>query len=254
VASTDTAGCHSILGRAIALDWEIMVERSKQQPTLAMKRHAARRKDRAPYSAKREKIIKAAGPVLKEHGLSGTTIEAIAKEAGVDRATIYYYFEDKSAIFREAIHDGLVEMVTELEKIAVSGDAPDVRLRNSMRVVMQAFDRHYPQLYIFFMDQGSSSIIDNDLNQEIIASGRRYEDLVDDTVRDGIRSGVFQTSLPPKVFAKAVTGMLNWTSRWYVPGGPLRADDVADGMADTILNGVYVAPPSRPARKRTSRS
>jgi TetR/AcrR family transcriptional regulator, cholesterol catabolism regulator len=32
--------------------------------------------------------------------------------------------------------------------------------------------------------------------------------------------------------------MLNWTSRWFVPDGMLGADDVADGMADTILNGV----------------
>jgi len=169
---------------------------------------------------------------LKKYGLSGTTIEAIAKEAGVDRATIYYYFEDKSAIFREAIHGGLVEMIDQLEEVAASGDSPDVRLRNSMRVVMRAFEKHYPQWYIFFADGGSSSIIDNDLNRETIASGRRYEDLVDETVREGIRQGVFQTSLPPKVFAKAVTGMLNWTSHWFVPGGAMSADDVADGMAD----------------------
>jgi TetR/AcrR family transcriptional regulator, cholesterol catabolism regulator len=34
--------------------------------------------------------------------------------------------------------------------------------------------------------------------------------------------------------------MLNWTSRWFVPNGMLGADDIADGMADTILNGVLV--------------
>jgi hypothetical protein len=32
--------------------------------------------------------------------------------------------------------------------------------------------------------------------------------------------------------------MLNWTSHWFVPGGMLTADDVADGMADMILSGV----------------
>jgi AcrR family transcriptional regulator len=219
-----------------------MGEVTKQQPTLAMKRNAAQKRDRMPYGAKRETIIKAAGPVLKKYGLGGTTIEAIAKEAGVNRATIYYYFEDKSAIYREAIHGGLLEMIEKLEEVAASGDTPDVRLRSSTRVVIRAFEKHYPHLYIFFTDEGSSSIIDNDLNREIIASGRRYEDLVDETVRDGIRQGVFETSLPPKVFAKAVTGMLNWTSRWFVPGGAMSADDVADGMADTILNGVLVAP------------
>jgi AcrR family transcriptional regulator len=216
-----------------------MEGKDKPRTGLAMKRRAAQGKDRASYSAKREKIVKASGPVLKQYGLNGTTIEAIAREAGVDRATIYYYFADKGAIFREAIHGGLTEMVTALEEVAASGDSPEVRLRNSMRVVMRAFERHYPQLYIFFTED-SSSIIDNDLNKEIVDSGRRYEDLVGDTVREGIKQGVFRTSLPPKVFAKTVTGMLNWTSRWFVPDGILGADEVADGMADAILNGVFV--------------
>jgi hypothetical protein len=101
---------------------------------------------------------------------------------------------------------------------------------------MRAFEQHYPQLYIFFTED--SSVIDSELHREIIAAGRRYEDLLDVVVRDGIRQGIFQTSLPPKVFAKTVAGMLNWTSRWFVPGGILDADEVADDMADTILDGV----------------
>jgi hypothetical protein len=52
------------------------------------------------------------------------------------------------------------------------------------------------------------------------------------------------------VFAKTVTGMLNWTSRWFVPDGMLGADDVADGMADTILNGVMVGTTERQAARQ----
>jgi AcrR family transcriptional regulator len=228
-----------------------MASAAKRPTALEMKRSVAQRKDRASYGAKREKIVKAAGPVLKKYGLSGTTIEAIAKEAGVDRATIYYYFADKGAIFREAIHGGLAEMVAGLEEVAASGDSPEVRLRDSMRVVMRAFEKHYPQLYIFFTED-SSSVIDSELHAETIVSGRRYEDLVGEIVRDGLRQGIFQTSLPPKVFAKTVTGMLNWTSRWFVPDGMLGADDVADGMADTILNGVLVKDASTRARSLRS--
>jgi AcrR family transcriptional regulator len=218
-----------------------MTKSVQRESGLAMKRTEARRKDRAQYEAKREQILKAAGPVLKRSGLRGATIEAIAKEAGVDRATIYYYFSGKGAIFREAIHDGLVEMIGALEAIAASGDRPDVRLRDSIQVVMSAYDKHYPHLYIYFSDDSPESVIDSHLNAEIIESGRRYEDLVEAIVRDGVQQGVFKTPLPPKVFAKTVTGMLNWTSRWYVPGGPMAAEDVAGGMADTVLNGVLSA-------------
>jgi len=224
-----------------------MVRARKRSPTLAMKRSAAQDKDRAQYGAKREAILRAAGPVLQREGINGATMGAIANEAGVDRATIYYYFEDKQEIFRTAIHDGLVEMVAALEDVAASGHSAPIRLRDSIRAVMRAYERHYPQLYIFFQDGATSSIIDNHLNAEILGSGARYEALVEAAVRDGVESGVFVTPLPPKMFAKIVVGMLNWTSRWFVPGGAMGADDIADGMADTVLRGIMVA---RPARKR----
>jgi AcrR family transcriptional regulator len=219
-----------------------MASTAKRPAGLAVKRDIAQRKERASYGAKREKIVKAAGSVLKQYGLGGTTVEAIAKEAGLGRATIYYYFADKGAIFGEAIHGGLADMVAALEQVAASGDSPEVRLRSSMRVVMQAFEQHYPQLHIFFTED-SASVIDSELHTEIVAAGRRYEDLLGVVVRDGIKQGVFQTSLPPKVVAKTVAGMLNWTSRWFVPGGILDADEVAYGMADTILAGVLVKEP-----------
>ena len=219
-----------------------MESTAKRPAGLAVKRDIAQRKERASYGAKREKIVKAAGSVLKQYGLGGTTVEAIAKEAGLGRATIYYYFADKGAIFGEAIHGGLADMVAALEQVAASGDSPEVRLRSSMRVVMQAFEQHYPQLHIFFTED-SASVIDSELHTEIVAAGRRYEDLLGVVVRDGIKQGVFQTSLPPKVVAKTVAGMLNWTSRWFVPGGILDADEVAYGMADTILAGVLVKEP-----------
>jgi TetR/AcrR family transcriptional regulator, cholesterol catabolism regulator len=223
-----------------------MVKAQKRSPTLAMKRSAAQDKDRAQYGAKREAILRAAGPVLQREGINGATMGAIANEAGVDRATIYYYFEDKQEIFRTAIHDGLAEMVGALEDIAASGHSAEVRLRDSIRAVMRAYERHYPQLYIFFQDGATSSIIDNHLNAEILASGARYEALVEAAVRDGVESGVFATPLPPRMFAKVVVGMLNWTSRWFVPGGAMGADDIADGMAETVLRGIM----ARPARKR----
>jgi AcrR family transcriptional regulator len=223
-----------------------MARAQKRSPTLAMKRNAAQDKDRAQYGAKRDAILHAAGPVLQREGINGATMGAIAKEAGVDRATIYYYFQDMQEIFRTAIHDGLVEMVAALEDVAVSGHSAEVRLRDSIRAVMRAYEHHYPQLYIFFQDGAMSSIIDNHLNAEILASGARYEALVEAAVRDGVESGVFATPLPPKMFAKLVVGMLNWTSRWFVPGGAMGADDIADGMAQTVLRGIMI----KPARKR----
>jgi AcrR family transcriptional regulator len=214
----------------------------ESQPSLSEKRDIAIRKDRAKYGARRDRIIAAAGPLLLKQGVKGTTIGAIAEAAGVDRGTLYYYFPNKEELFRSAIHTGIKEMVGQLELVAKSRDAPDVRLRESMRVVMRAFERHYPYLYIFFQGGDLSDLIDSGLNEEIVDSGRQYEALLYKVIRDGVKSGDFSISLPPKITVRMIQGMLNWTHAWFTPGGKLNADAVADGMADTVLGGLCRAP------------
>ena len=40
------------------------------------------------------------------------------------------------------------------------------------------------------------------------------------------------------VAAFAITGAINWLSRWYRPGGSLSAEEIAWQIADIALNGV----------------
>lgn len=46
-------------------------------------------------------ILEAAEKLFVEKGFSGTSIGAIAKEAGINQSLIYHYFEDKKALWRE---------------------------------------------------------------------------------------------------------------------------------------------------------
>ncbi|MEO7223450.1 MAG: helix-turn-helix domain-containing protein [Devosia sp.] len=53
----------------------------------------------APSEARREGILDAAQMLILKHGLRGTSMEAIAKEAGIAKPTLYAYFPDKPAVF-----------------------------------------------------------------------------------------------------------------------------------------------------------
>ncbi len=54
-------------------------------------------------SRQRRKILDAAIMVFAGHGLAGATTRMLARQAGVNSALIYYYFENKQALFAEAI-------------------------------------------------------------------------------------------------------------------------------------------------------
>lgn len=66
----------------------------------------ARRERRREQS--REEILSAARQVLLRSGIAATTLEAVAKEGGLSKATLYYYFPSKDALLFELVH-GVME-------------------------------------------------------------------------------------------------------------------------------------------------
>ncbi|HCJ29155.1 MAG TPA: TetR family transcriptional regulator [Pseudomonas sp.] len=53
--------------------------------------------------AKREAILKAAQVLFLSNGYEGSSMDAIAAEAGVSKLTLYSHFKDKEALFGEAV-------------------------------------------------------------------------------------------------------------------------------------------------------
>lgn len=58
---------------------------------------------------KRMSIVLAASELFAEHGVSSTSMDAIARRAGVSKPTIYAYFEGKEAIFAAVVSETLPE-------------------------------------------------------------------------------------------------------------------------------------------------
>lgn len=63
------------------------------------------RPGRPKDEAKRAAIFGAAQRLFLQHGLQGTSMDAIAAEAGVSKLTVYSHFADKDALFKEVIAD-----------------------------------------------------------------------------------------------------------------------------------------------------
>jgi TetR/AcrR family acrAB operon transcriptional repressor len=70
------------------------------------------RKTKEEAEKTRKDLIAAARTVFHECGVSRSTLEKIAKEAGVTRGALYWHFKDKAALFsamREDVFTPLVE-------------------------------------------------------------------------------------------------------------------------------------------------
>ena len=109
------------------------------RPGAAEPRQATRKKatSRAAKSeARRAAIVQAALDEFCARGFAATRIDDVAARAGVAKGTIYLYFDDKEALFREIVTTMLVPLVSVLET-----PPPDIPIRDVIARFMDLFVR-----------------------------------------------------------------------------------------------------------------
>lgn len=80
------------------------------------------RKTKEEAEQTRKDIIESARTVFHECGVSRSTLEKIAKEAGVTRGAIYWHFKDKAELFFAMREDVFAPMVDRTDSLLYSDD------------------------------------------------------------------------------------------------------------------------------------
>lgn len=72
-----------------------------------------RRKEARP-----SELLAAALDLFVEKGFAATRLEDVATRAGVSKGTLYLYYENKEALFKAVIQEGIIPVIVENEAIA----------------------------------------------------------------------------------------------------------------------------------------
>lgn len=95
----------------------------------------------APTGTTRDAILDAAGTLLGRYGYTKTTMDDLAREAGVARRTLYLHFQSKDEIFLARIDRVVERLLGELRALERGADPPDVRLQRMLCLrVLYRFD------------------------------------------------------------------------------------------------------------------
>ena len=122
--------------------------RRKAEPSEVPERLARRERRR---ERSREEIAEAARRVLLRDGLRATTLDAVAREVGVTKAALYYYYPSKDALLFDLIF-GTVEAQSRAIHDAVA-DAKNGRdaLRAVVREMVRVFASRMDDFRLVFM-------------------------------------------------------------------------------------------------------
>lgn len=218
---------------------------------ISARRRSAHRAGADDYEKKRNEVLRAAASVFKDLGYEAATADEIARRAGMDRASLYYYFKGKEELFREMIGGFTSENVKTVETLAATEMAPEAKLRAMIVAIFESYERHYPYVQIYLQEHMSRLVKnDSEWSRNIVALNHRFDVALTEIVKQGLDCGHFTSRGDAKLIRDGIIGMCNWSHRWFRIEGSLRGRDIAEIFADMVLGGLVKTPaaPAQPAK------
>jgi TetR/AcrR family acrAB operon transcriptional repressor/TetR/AcrR family transcriptional repressor of mexAB-oprM operon len=161
--------------------------------------------DREREKPSRKQLMTAAIDCFARLGYQGTTIERIARAAGVTKGAIYYHFRDKEQLLFEAVKDRVQGFEAQvLEEVAPAGDA----IANLRRVIDACFFHATVSNHRRFIITLMVEALDTNprLSAEFRSILRRMRAFLAGIVRRGQQQGVLRGDVAPEAVAALVAG------------------------------------------------
>ncbi len=195
-----------------------------------------------------DEIIAAAARVFRTKGYHAATVQAIADEVGILKGSLYHHLASKEDLLYLIVKEPIARMYQTMGEIVATDLPAPEKLRRAILAHVEAFDRHYPHLFVYLREREEMK---RRFRELIKLSPKQYERFWQQILREGIKSGEFRADLDVQVVSYGLLGMLNWLYQWYRPQGRLSVREVAEQFTAIALSGL-AAPASkrRPARSR----
>ena len=182
----------------------------------------------------KDTITDAAVGFFYQKGYFATSVSEIARQCGIQKASIYYHYPSKEAIL---FHIQKVTMDDLTEYLRGNLDAlTDVEAR--MRAAVRSHVRfHLNRQRETFIANSELRGLTPDHYQEIVGRRDTYEQIFQDIIREGCESGVF-APVDVKVLSYAILTLCNAGAIWFKPEGRMPVDAIADIYEAFVLRGL----------------
>ena len=180
-------------------------------------------------------IVAAAARVFQTKGYHAATVRDIADEVGLLKGSLYHHCSGKEELLYLVVKEPIARTYREIGDIAAADLSAAEKLRRAIAAHLEAFDRHYPHLFVYLRERES---VKQRFREMIGFSPKDYECRWREILRQGIESGEFRPDLDVQVAAYGLLGMLNWSYKWYRPGGRLTIRQVAEEFTALALAGI----------------
>src|SRR3990167_2127834 len=185
------------------------------------------------HEDKRTAILRTAAQLFAANGYESTSLDMIADQLGMHKATLYHYVENKESI----LYQCLVKSFGDLDAVMKSMEDRSIPVLQRLRLFVRSLAIAQNN------DFGRVQLLVGSRPLDMVPGGeiRQFQRRLDSTVRALITEGIADGSIKPchpGLFSALLFGALNWVPRWYSETGKLDVTEVVDHFMDMLTQGV----------------
>lgn len=184
----------------------------------------------------REKIRAAAVQLFARMGYHAAPLRDIASLAGIQAASIYYYYPSKQALLVEIMDTHMRQLNANIERVLALPTSVPERLRE---VIASHIRLHTSYKAEFFIIDTEIRALEGENRDKIIALRDQYEHRLQDLLKEGMDQGVLHPS-DVKITSFAVIAMCTTVSSWFHSPGRLTVQQVIDIYSQIITEGLLL--------------
>ncbi len=192
----------------------------------------------APGAARREtytsdSLLAVAVEVFNERGYDGTSMEDLAKAAGITKSSIYHHVRGKEELLRLAVGRALDAVFAILDEPAASAGPAIDRLEHLVRRGVEVLLAERPYVTLLLRVRGNT-----ETERWALQRRREFDRRVAELVAEAARDGELRTDIDPRTAARLLFGMINSLTEWRRPGRGVASADLADAVTRLAFGGL----------------
>lgn len=183
---------------------------------------------------RKQQILIIATRLFEKRGYNATSMRDLAKEVGIEPASLYSHFRSKEDILLTVCNRIAEEFFDEHEKVLDKKSTPVDQLRKAIIAHISVIAGNLGSASVFFKEWKFFT----EPNYTAFSAKRSsYESIFRNIIHEGIKQGYFE-AVDVNFIIKLLFSMMNDLSDWYNKEGELSPLAVAENIHLLIYNGI----------------
>ena len=182
----------------------------------------------------RQDILEAAAQVFRQKGFHGASMNDIADAVNLQKASLYHHVSSKQEILFELLDQSLKLLLEQISAIYAQDVSADKKLRLMIHAYLQILADNLDLAAVLLFEHRA---LEHRQHARHVPNRDKFESLWRDVIAEGVRTKIFRCD-DPALTARALLGLLNWTTTWYHPSGDKSIQQIADDYTNLLLNGL----------------